>query len=140
MSKDEKILELLKKYNPEGYKLLTSGDKVVVEEHLAWLCEKYTLEQIEEDLKNGNDDYITLDFEEDKRALFKAPEWIKEIKDKDIYSAVYALLFSWAWDGKPQKIDDIQEYVAESFDDMSESQIAEICDILIKHNVLKPTE
>lgn len=60
MGKDEKILELLKKYNPKGYDFLTSGDKVVVEDHLAWLCEKYSLKQIERDLKSGNDDYITL--------------------------------------------------------------------------------
>lgn len=60
MSKDEKILELLKKYNPKGYDFLVSGDKVVVEDHLAWLCEKYTIGQIEKDLKSGNDDYITL--------------------------------------------------------------------------------
>ena len=40
MSKGEKILELLKKYNPKGYDFLTSGDKAVAEDHLAWLCEK----------------------------------------------------------------------------------------------------
>ena len=47
MEKEKKILELIKKYNPDGYDHLVSGDKVIVEEHLSWLCEKYTLEQIE---------------------------------------------------------------------------------------------
>ena len=72
------------------------------------------------------------------QVLFKAPEWVKEIKDKDIYSAVYTILFSWAWDGEPQKIDNLREYIAESFDDMSEDQITEICDVLIKHKVVAP--
>ena len=72
MEKEKQILELVKKYNPDGYDHLVKGDKVVVEEHLSWLCEKYTLEQIEEDLKAGKDSYITLDVQREmKKAVYE---------------------------------------------------------------------
>lgn len=47
----EKQLELIKQYDPEGYKELLTWDKVVAEDHLDYLAEQYDAKEFEEKLK-----------------------------------------------------------------------------------------
>ncbi|MBR3233530.1 hypothetical protein IKG12_01540 [Candidatus Saccharibacteria bacterium] len=68
---------------------------------------------------------------------FAIPDWVKDVKSDEVYGAIVGLLFGWAWDGKEEEIPNLKKYVADSFDDMSEAEIAEVCNLLIEHGVVK---
>ena len=72
----------------------------------------------------------------EKQVAMKAPGWLKDVKNDNVAGAIFALLFSWAWDSTPKKIDNLREYVASQFDDMTDDEIAEVCDLLIEHKVV----
>ena len=70
------------------------------------------------------------------RFYFKPPEWVREIEDKQVASVIFALLFSWCYDGI-NHIDNIEKEIKNSFDNLSVKQINEIVDILIQHEVIR---
>jgi len=72
----------------------------------------------------------------DKQVLVKAPEWLKTVENDNVAGAIFGLIFGWTWDGTPKKVDNLKEYVAEKFSDLSEDEVAETCDLLIKHKVV----
>ena len=72
----------------------------------------------------------------DKQVLVKAPEWLKTVENDNVAGAIFGLIFSWAWDGTPKKVDNLKEYVSGKFSDLSENEVAETCDLLIKHEVV----
>lgn len=74
---------------------------------------------------------------EDKQVLVKSPEWLKDVENDNVAGAIVALLFGWDWDGESKKIDNLREYVSKEFDDMPEDEIAEVCDLLIEHKIVK---
>ena len=73
----------------------------------------------------------------DKQVVVSAPTWLKDIEDKSVAGAIFALIFNWEWEGKKENIADLREYVKESFDDLSDAQVAQVADLLIEHNIVK---
>jgi len=73
----------------------------------------------------------------DKKVVLTTPDWVRDIKDDNIAGAIVGLLFGWAWDGKTKEIPNLREYVASKYDDMSDDEVTEICDLLIEHKVVK---
>lgn len=69
----------------------------------------------------------------DKQIALTIPEWVKDIKNNEIAGAIVGLLFSWAWDGEEKEIPNLKKYVTDVYDDMSEDELAEVCDLLIKY-------
>ena len=63
----------------------------------------------------------------------EAPEWLKKIEDKEIFSAVYALIASHQIDGKPFTEDGLKEEI-EGFSDLAEEQRKNVFDLIMAHN------
>lgn len=74
---------------------------------------------------------------DDKQVLVKAPSWLGDIDNDNVAGAIFALIFSGEWGNEPKKVDNLKEYIAKEFDDMSEDEIEEICQLLIKHKMVK---
>lgn len=74
---------------------------------------------------------------QDEQVVMKIPEWVKEIKSDNVAGAVVGLMFAWTWDDKKVKGDNLREFVASRFDDLSEDEAAEVADLLIEHGVVK---
>ena len=72
----------------------------------------------------------------EKQVAVKAPDWLKTVENDNVAGAIFALLFSWAWDGTPKKIDNLRKYVSGKFEDLSEDEVAEVCDLLIEHKMV----
>lgn len=70
--------------------------------------------------------------------LVMMPEWLKDIEDDDVAGAIFAMIFSWQWDNEDGiHIDNLREYIASRFDDLTDSQVSQVADLLIKHGVVK---
>lgn len=63
----------------------------------------------------------------------EAPEWLKKIEDKEIFSAVYALIASHQIDGKPFTEDGLKEEIKD-LGDLDEKQQKEVFDLIMAHN------
>lgn len=74
---------------------------------------------------------------ENKQIAFAAPDWLRKLKDEDIKSVIFALMFSWAWDNEEVKIPNLREYIKDSFDDLTDEQVEEVANLLIQNNVVK---
>lgn len=72
----------------------------------------------------------------DKQVYVSVPDWVKAIKDDDVAAAIMALIFDWNFSGE-DKIDNLREYVKESFDDLSDKQVEEVAQLLIEHKVVE---
>lgn len=72
----------------------------------------------------------------DKQVYVSVPDWVKAIKDDDVAAAIMALIFDWNFSGE-DKIDNLREYVKESFDDLSDKQVEEVAKLLIEHKVVE---
>ena len=64
--------------------------------------------------------------------MMKTPEWVKDIKDKDVFSVVYALIFSHQVDNKPFTEDGLKKEI-DDFNDLTEEQKQEVFDLIISH-------
>ena len=74
----------------------------------------------------------------EKAIAVESPSWLRDVKDVDVSSAIFALLFSWEWDDKKEvSIDNLREYLTKRFDDLNDSQVAEMADLLIEHGVVR---
>lgn len=73
---------------------------------------------------------------QDKQIWVEAPDWLKNIKDDDVAGAVFALMFNWQIDGG-EKIDNLREYIKNTFDDLSDEQVEEVATLLIEHKVVE---
>lgn len=73
----------------------------------------------------------------EKQIALAIPDWVKGLKDDDISGAIVGLLFSWAWDGEAKEIPNLREYIASKYDDMTDTQIEEIANLLVEHKVVK---
>ncbi|MBR2589129.1 hypothetical protein IKE84_02210 [Candidatus Saccharibacteria bacterium] len=71
----------------------------------------------------------------DKQAWVSVPDWFEQINDIEIESAIFALLFSWNFDG-PEKIDNLREYLEQSFPDMTKDKIEKVANLLIEHKLV----
>lgn len=72
----------------------------------------------------------------DKQVYVSVPDWVKVIKDDDVAASIMALIFDWSFSGE-DKIDNLREYVKESFDDLSDNQVEEVAQLLIEHKVVE---
>jgi len=72
----------------------------------------------------------------DKNIWVPIPDWLKKVEDKDVFAAIGTLLFDWNYAGK-DKIDNLEAYVKENFEDLSDDQVKEVCNLLIEHKVVK---
>ncbi len=73
----------------------------------------------------------------DKQVSVGTPTWLKDIEDKDVAGAIFALIFNWEWEGRKENIANLREYIRESFDDLSDAQVAQVADLLIKHKIIE---
>lgn len=64
------------------------------------------------------------------------PDWIKDIENSDVKATIRALLFDWGAFGA-EKIDNLKEYIATTFDDLNEEEVEEVARLLIEHGILK---
>lgn len=71
----------------------------------------------------------------DKQVYVSVPDWVKTIKDDDVAAAIMALIFDWNFFGE-DKIDNLREYLNESFDDLSDKQVEEVAKLLIEHKAV----
>lgn len=72
----------------------------------------------------------------DKQEWMEVPDWLKKVKDEDVASSVFALMFSWDMNGT-KRIDNLEDYIRESFDDLSDEQVEEVANLLIEHNIIE---
>ena len=72
----------------------------------------------------------------DKQEWMEVPDWLKKVKDEDGASSVFALMFSWDMNGTKQ-IDNLEDYIRESFDDLSDEQVEEVANLLIEHGIIE---
>lgn len=67
-----------------------------------------------------------------ERFAYKPAQWVYDIEDKKVWSAVYALLFDHQYTGKSFDEESLKKEIAE-FDDLSEEQAQEVFDLIVKH-------
>ena len=72
--------------------------------------------------------------------FFRPPEWVKDIKDKDVRLAVYTLLFIWTTEKSVHIDKNLRDYVRDQFEELTDKQVDEVVEILVEWGVVKLDE
>ena len=67
-----------------------------------------------------------------ERFAYKPADWVYEIKDKEVFAAVFALLFDHQYTGEPFTEDGLKKEL-ERLGDLSEKQQKEAFDLIVSH-------
>lgn len=63
------------------------------------------------------------------------PEWLRAVKDDDVFSVTMTLLTEWNTQGI-KSVENLPKEIKETFPDLSDAQIQEIMSLLIDNKVL----
>lgn len=67
-----------------------------------------------------------------KQFAYKPAQWVYDIEDKKVWSAVSTLLFDHQVTGESLTEESLKKEIAE-FDDLSEAQAQEVFDLIVAH-------